>query len=79
MDKQKQLVLKAKQVWFENSLEDYLIPVYSSPYDPWGYNVGGTQIGEKVDYDGFEFYKRDTTVKFVGPNGETGEFTLNDN
>ena len=76
MNAQKQLEAKAKQIWIENELEDLLTPVYSNPYDPWGYNVGGILRAETVDYDGFEFTKKDGKVSFIGPNGETGEFNL---
>ena len=76
MNAQKQLEAKAKQIWIENELEDLLTPVYSNPYDSWGYNVGGTLRAETVDYDGFEFTKKDGKVSFIGPNGETGEFNL---
>lgn len=76
MNVQKQLEAKAKQIWIENELEDCLTPVYSDPYDPWGYNIGGELCAETVDYDGFEFTKKDGKVSFISPNGETGEFSL---
>lgn len=70
------IVDKAKQIWIENELEECFTPIYSNPYDPWGYNVGGTLRTETVSYDGFEFTKRGNTVSFIDPNGETGEFNV---
>ena len=76
---QTQIESKAKQIWVENELEYCLTPVYTSPYDPWGYNVGGTLCAETVDYDGFEFTKNPGSdkVTFIAPDGKTGEFYLN--
>ena len=75
---QKQLEAKAKQIWVENELEYCLTPVYTDPYDPYGYNVGGVLYAETTNFDGFEFTKtigRDK-VTFIAPDGKTGEFYI---